>query len=351
MSDTSQTKTAEGMKELHDFYREIGAHSIAPLWERLHDLIKKMPSSSAKPAKWDYDNVVRPHLMKAATLISAKEAERRVLILENPGLPGVASITNSLYAGIQLIMPGEIAPAHRHSQSALRFVIEGRGAYTTVEGERTVMNPGDFILTPSWKWHDHGNDTAEPVTWLDGLDIPVVNFFDTSFAETARTDRQVVAKPVNDSTTRFGNNMLPVDWRASDEHSPVINYPYAKSRETLTGMVRSSEPDPCHAYKIRFINPANGQSPMPTLAAFMQMLPAGFGSAPYRATDGTVYSVVEGEGESEIGGEHIQWKPRDVFVAPSWAWQAHRAKTEAVLFSFSDRAAQSALGLWREDRG
>jgi gentisate 1,2-dioxygenase len=339
------------MNDLQQFYQEIGAHNIAPLWERLHALITKMPSSLAKPTKWDYDNIVRPHLMRAAQLISAKEAERRVLILENPGMPGAASITHSLYAGIQLIMPGEVAPAHRHTQSALRFVIEGSGAYTTVEGERTLMQPGDFVLTPSWKWHDHGNDTDAPMMWLDGLDIPVVSFFDTSFAESSLSDQQVLAKPIDDSRTRFGNNMLPVDWHSPDTHSPLINYPYAKSREALLAMAHGGAPDIHHGYKMRFINPANGCSPMPTLGAFMQMLPTGFSTTPYRSTDGTVFSVVEGEGESEVGGERIQWKPRDLFVVPSWSWQTHRAMSEAVLFSFSDRPAQRALGLWREQRG
>jgi gentisate 1,2-dioxygenase len=247
-------------------------------------------------------------------------------------------------------MPGEVAPAHRHSQSALRFVIEGSGAYTTVEGERTLMQPGDFVLTPSWKWHDHGNDTDAPMMWLDGLDIPVVSFFDTSFAESSQADRQVVAKPIDDSRPRFGNNMVPIDWNLSESHSPLINYPYTKSREALDAMAQGGTPDVCHGYKMRFINPANGGSPMPTLGAFMQMFPAGFSTTPYRSTDGTVFSVVEGEGESEVGGECIRWKPRDLFVVPSWTQHTHRARSEAVLFSFSDRPAQQALGLWREQR-
>jgi gentisate 1,2-dioxygenase len=187
--------------------------------------------------------------------------------------------------------------------------------------------------------------------WLDGLDIPLVSFFDTSFAESSRSDRQVVAKPIDDSRTRFGSNMLPVDWHSPDSHSPLINYPYAKSREALVATAQGGAPDACHGYKMRFINPANGCSPMPTLGAFMQMHPAGFSTTPYRSTDGTVFSVVEGEGESEVGGECIQWKPRDLFVVPSWTWHTHRARSEAVLFSFSDRPAQRALGLWREERG
>ena len=138
------------------------------------------------PAIWKYEDV-RADVMASGALISAEEAVRRVLILENPGLPGQASITQSLYAGLQLILPGEIAPSHRHTQSALRFIVEGRGAYTAVNGERTTMRPGDFIITPSWTWHDHGNadsaDGGEPVVWLDGLDIPLLRFLDAGFAE------------------------------------------------------------------------------------------------------------------------------------------------------------------------
>lgn len=344
----------EGMTERTaqraEFYREIGTHGMAPLWESLHALIPRTPATPAKFAKWDYDRIVRPYLMQAASLISAEEAERRVLILENPGLVGKASVTHSLYAGIQIIMPGETAPVHRHTQSALRFIIEGNGAYTIVEGEKTQMKPGDFVLTPSWKWHEHGNDSEEPMVWLDGLDIPLVGFFDVGFSETRSADSQVPVKPLNDSAARFGNNMLPVDWDSTDTHSPIINYPYERSRDSLARMQIANAPDAHHAYKMRFINPANGGPPMPTIGAFMQLLPAGFTGAPYRSTDGTVFSVVEGEGESLIGEDVVQWKPRDVFVIPSWCTYAHRARTEAVLFSFSDRPAQRALGLWREER-
>ena len=112
-----------------------------------------------------------------------EEAERRVLILENPGLRGTSQITSTLYAGLQLIMPGEVAPAHRHTQSALRFIIEGSGAYTTVDDKKVLMEPGDFVITPAWRWHQHGNDGAEPMVWLDGLDIPMVAHFNSTFRE------------------------------------------------------------------------------------------------------------------------------------------------------------------------
>src|SRR5437667_12280799 len=135
-------------------------------------------------------------LIEAGSLITAKEAERRVLILQNPALRehSPPRITHSLFAGLQLILPGEIAPSHRHTQSALRFIIEGEGAYTAVDGERTTMRPGDFVITPSWSWHDHGNETKEPMVWLDGLDIPIVRLLDASFAEPGEDDIQTVTR-------------------------------------------------------------------------------------------------------------------------------------------------------------
>ncbi len=332
------------------FYDRLAPHNLAPLWESLHSLVSRTPASAAVPAHWDYDGVVRPYIMESGALITAKEAERRVLILENPGMPGQASITPSLYAGLQLILPGEVAPAHRHTQSALRFIVEGRGAYTAVDGERALMQPGDFVITPSWSWHDHGNETATPMVWLDGLDIPILKLFSASFAEPANADSQSVTRPPGDSPARYGQNMLPVDWRPSGPASPVFSYPYARSREALATMARNGAPDACHGYKLRYVNPATGGHAMPTIGAFLQLLPAGFATAPYRATDGTIFSVVEGEGETLVGDITIRWKPRDVFVIPSWHRHTHRAGSEAVLFSFSDRPVQEALALWREER-
>ena len=332
------------------FYDRLAPHNLAPLWESLHSLVSRTPASAAVPAHWDYDGVVRPYIMESGALITAKEAERRVLILENPGMPGQASITPSLYAGLQLILPGEVAPAHRHTQSALRFIVEGRGAYTAVDGERALMQPGDFVITPSWSWHDHGNETATPMVWLDGLDIPILKLFSASFAEPANADSQSVTRPPGDSPARYGQNMLPVDWRPSGPASPVFSYPYARSREALATMARNGAPDACHGYKLRYVNPATGGHAMPTIGAFLQLLPAGFATAPYRATDGTIFSVVEGEGETLVGDTTIRWKPRDVFVIPSWHRHTHRAGSDSVLFSFSDRPVQEALALWREER-
>lgn len=332
------------------FYNEIAADNLSPLWQRLRHLVPKAPTTAAVPFRWAYDGVVRDHIMRAGQIVTTEHAERRVLILENPGLPGQAAITSSLYAGLQLILPGETAPQHRHSQSALRFVIEGSGAHTTVDGERVIMSPGDLVLTPSWRWHGHGNDSNMPVVWLDGLDIPMVAFFATGFAESERQASQDKLVPSGDNAVRFGNNLLPVDWYPSDSSSPILRYPYERSRETLDYLARTGDPDPCHGHKLRFINPASGGAPMPTIAAFIQRLPEGFSSQPYRSTDGTIFSVVEGEGESMIETTRLSWKARDIFVVPPWHRVSHHCSKQAALFSFSDRPAQVALGLWREER-
>src|SRR5512133_22062 len=158
------------------YYEAISHRNLTPLWEVLGALVPKSPTTPVLPALWRYAEI-REQVLEAGRLITAAEAERRVLILENPALRGQSSITQSLYAGLQLILPGEVAPSHRHTQSALRFIVEGSGAYTAVDGERTTMHPGDFIITPSWTWHDHGHEGDGPVVWLDGLDIRVVQLF------------------------------------------------------------------------------------------------------------------------------------------------------------------------------
>jgi len=269
-------------------------------------------------------------------------------VLENPGVRGQSKITQSLYSGLQMIMPGEVAPCHRHVSSALRFVVEGNGAYTAVEGERTTMHPGDFILTPSWTYHDHGNPGKEPVVWLDGLDVPIVNIFDTSFAERHPDETQPHTIPEGDSLARFGTNLLPVDFVPSRPSSPIFNYPYSRSREALEQLHRDGAVHACHGVKMRYVNPVTGGSPMPTIGAYLQLLPRGFKGETYRATDAAVFSVVEGKGRTRIGGETFEWGPRDIFVAPSWAPISIQADQESVIFSFSDRPAQKALGLWRE---
>ena len=343
--------SAAAQSARRDFYQRIKSLHLTPLWEELHSLVPREPSSPAVPALWRYEQI-RPYLIESAELITAEEAVRRVLVLENPGMPGRSSITQSLYAGLQLIMPGEVAPSHRHVQSALRFIVDGKGAYTTVGGERTTMFPGDFIITPSWDWHDHGNEglqgVSEPVVWLDGLDIPLVRFFDAGFAENDEKKLQKVGRSEGNSYARFGYNMAPVRHGHASTTSPIFSYPYARSREALTKLQRDEAPDDWQGWKLRYLNPLSGGAPMPTMQTYLQLLPKGFVGKPHRATDGTVYSVVEGRGTATIAGQRFEFLPRDTFVVPSWAPLQLQASEDAVLFSFSDRPVQQAIGIHRE---
>jgi gentisate 1,2-dioxygenase len=331
------------------FYQRIDRFNLTPLWEVLGALVPPAPRPKVAPVHWRYAEI-REHVMEAGRLITAAEAERRVLILENPALRGNSSVTQSLYAGLQLILPGEVAPAHRHSQSALRLVLDGEGAYTAVDGERTTMRRGDFIITPAWTWHDHGNLGDEPVVWLDGLDIPTVRFFDAGFAEHAKEQSQQTVRPEGDALARYGNNMVPVDFQQNAwEPTKVFVYPFAKTRASLAGIARGSA-DPHFGYKLRYVNPATGASPMPTIGAFAQLLKRGSETRPYRCTDGTVYVCLEGEGSALVGDQHYGFVENDVFVVPPWETLQLRAGPETILFSFSDRPVQQALGLWREQK-
>ncbi|HET6829529.1 MAG TPA: gentisate 1,2-dioxygenase [Ramlibacter sp.] len=335
-------------------YRDMEPLNLTPLWEVLHALVPQQPATPCVPALWRYGDV-RPFLTRAGEAITAEEAVRRVLILENPQLRGQSAITQSLYAGLQLILPGEVAPSHRHTQSALRFIVEGSGAYTAVDGERTTMRPGDFIITPSWTWHDHGNEAAEPVVWLDGLDIPIVRFFDAGFAQNDTRKTQAVARPEGSSFARFGHNMAPVQHVAPyGATSPIFSYPYERSREALEQLERSAPIDAWDGVKLRYVNPLTGGWPMPTIAAFLQKLPAGFDGRGWRQTDGAVYSVVEGSGEVEIASGERSWRfafePRDHFVVPSWHTARLCSPAGCVLFSFSDRPVHQALGIHNEER-
>jgi gentisate 1,2-dioxygenase len=334
---------------LTKFSREIAGLDAMALWDRAESAMR--PGTDCVPRLWRYAEL-RPKLLESAILISKEKAERRVLVLENPRLRGTTFITTTLYAGLQIILPGEIAKSHRHTPSALRFLVEGEGGYTLVGGERADMHPGDFVVTPAWSWHAHGNDGAGPVVWMDGLDTPFSRFFGATFRENHSGTDNAPARADGDSLAAYGVNLLPVDYKPENPSaSPLLRYPYERTRSALDRLSRQDALHPAHGMKMRYANPINGMHPFPTMAVFMQLLPAGFKGADYRSTDGTVFSVVEGSGTVEIGGESLGFGPRDIFVVPSWTPYRLDAKDDAVLFSFSDRAAQEALGFWREQTG
>ena len=347
VSKPSESVAGKITPERAAYYEKIGKKNMAPLWEVLKGLVPPEPKTPCVPALWRF-NEARDMVLEAGKLITAKEAERRVLVLENPALKGQSRITHTLYAGLQLIMPGEIAPAHRHTASAIRFILDGDGAYTAVEGEKTIMRRGDFVITANWCAHDHGNNSDKPMIWLDVLDAPTVNFFDAAFSEHLDRETQANTREDGYSLARYGSGVLPDGAKANGKQSPILNYPYARIRPILERLKSSDEIDPHHGARLRYTNPLTGGWAIPTMGAQIALLPKGFKGKDYRATDGSIFVCVEGEGTTRVEGETLSWTPGDVFVVPAWKRYTHTAKSETVLFSISDRPAQEALGIWRE---
>jgi len=330
------------------YYERIAKHDMRPLWKVMDSIVTKEPVSRCAPVVWHFDDV-KSLVMESGSLISAEEAKRRVLILENPALRGESRATNTLFAGIQMILPGEHAPAHRHVSAAIRFVLDGEGAYTAVEGEKAFMSPGDFVITANWAPHDHGNPSNKPMLWLDVLDVPAVNFFETSFAENFDEPVQETSRQDGDSLSFYGSGVLP-DGTPAMNRTPIINYTYTRTRPIVARMMAAGDIDRRHGARVHYANPVSGGPVLPTMGAGLAMLPKGFKGEPYRSTDGAIFVCVEGGGSTDVDGKLLQWGPNDVFVIPPWKRYSHNAAKESVLFSISDRPAQQALGIWREGK-
>ncbi len=304
------------------FSADISKLDLSPLWERKARLV---PGSDCLPAIWRYADL-RPLLAQSAELITKKQAERRVLVMENPALRGTSFITNSLYAGLQIILPGEVAPSHRHTPAALRFVVEGSGAYLAVAGERIAIEPGDFVITPPWAWHDHGNLGQGPVVWLDGLDTPFAQLLGAHFRENHPDDKHPVV----------------------DAQNSLLVFRFEDTCAQLRAMAPSAA-DPVHGHRLRYASPATGSHAFLTMSACMQLLPAGFRGLAYRSTEGQVFNLASGACRVETGGRVHELQPHDTLVVPAWEPYRLEADEDSFLFSFSDRAAQEALGYWREE--
>jgi len=339
-----------GSVEAHDFYRELEKHHLVALWTVTKNLLPKEPKSRCVPHLWRWQTLL-PLVKRGAELTPLdRSAERRVLGFINPGLPDRYGATHTLWAGFQYVLPGEVAPAHRHSPGAIRFVIDGQGAFTTVDGDKCLMERGDLVLTPPWTWHDHGNESPQPILWLDGLDLPMVAEMEGQFYEPFASLTQPIVKPVGDSESRYGVGQLRPTWEKwTGPFSPLLNYKWGQTEEALRRLAAVGA-SPFDDVAMEYINPHTGGPVMPTLACRVQLLRPGVRTRAHRHTGSAVYLAFEGRGTTVTDGQRFDWGKGDLFVVPTWAWHEHQSREgEAILFSVHDTPVMQALGLYREE--
>jgi gentisate 1,2-dioxygenase len=337
--------------EANTFLEGLSQFNVGPLWKVLGQVLTPEPRTRAVPHVWRWKEL-RPHLLRSGEVVTAAEAERRVLMLLNPGLEGQVATTKTLYGGLQLILPGEVARTHRHTPNALRFIIEGEGAYTVVDGDKMTMAPGDFVLTPNWTWHDHGSTGNEPVVWLDGLDLPLASLLENIFTEPFPQEAQAVTKPLNSSVAGYGKGGLLPSWQRPTDggNSALLKYTWTDAYDMLMSLGKDDE-SPFDGTILEYVNPVTGGPSLPTMDSFLQRLRPGQKTQPHRHSASAVYLAVEGYGQTMINGTAYEWAPGDVFALPLWASHCHEnlsASEDAILFSFTDAPVMKALHWYRE---
>ena len=344
-------------EELDQFSKELEQFSVGALWSNQDQSAmgrrpKIEPKPQAVPHVWHWKDL-RPRALRAAELVGTQQAERRVLQLKNPAIAGRNVTTNSLFAGIQIVMPGEVARAHRHTMAALRFIIESEGGYTNVNGEPIPMRPGDLVLTPNWAWHDHANDSDKAMIWLDGRDSPLVRMLEAAFYEEFPDETQPLSEARGLSQTKYGAGALRPAWEAYPERSsPLMHYPWAETRQAVQRLADNAQGSPYDGLIMEYTNPLDGGPVMPTIACFIQMLRPGERTQAHRHTSSAIYHVVEGRGCSLVGEQSLDWEEKDVFCVPGWTNHQHvnLSSTEpAFLFSFADIPVMRSLDLLREE--
>ncbi len=338
------------LEELPSAYRDrLSAQNAQPLWPSMRSVLPYgIPDRQTRPHLWRYSEL-RPLLLQAGELTPIEKAERRVLMLSNPGLAPNPFATATIFFGLQLILPGESAPTHRHSPSAVRLIIEGEGGFTTVEGQRCPMEKGDVILTPSGLWHEHEHNGSGPMVWLDALDLPLIGRIEASYC-TEGTAQSAANRP-DASQTRFRRSgLMPYEalGRAPQDY-PLMRYPWTEVRDALQAIATDAGPN--EAVQLAYVNPETGRECMPILGFSAIMLRPGEELAPPRRSASCGYLAVEGRGEAEIDGTRLAWEENDVFVGPTHASIRLRnasTKTPAFLIQVDDAPMQRKLGFYEE---
>jgi gentisate 1,2-dioxygenase len=336
MVDSSERKSIG--EQLEELYADMTDFNVQPLWTQTADLIPRTPKPHAVPWLWRWKQM-RAIAERSGELVTVERGgDRRAIGLANPGLDGKPYATPTLRGAIQYLGAHESAPAHRHSPSAVRFVLEGEGVWTTVNGDACDMHPGDLVLTPSWTWHDHNNPTDNAMLWFDGLDLPTVIALDAVFFDPADAEVQAVDGPHHRSTRVYGGRgLLPVDdVEATPGQSPLWIYPWANTDAALAGLLEERGGPMA---SMRFVDPTTGRSALATNGCEMHRLVPGARTQPVRRAGSAIYVVYRGSGSSIIDGKRFDWVQIE-----------NEANEAADLFAVTDRPVLESLGLYREER-
>ncbi len=333
------------------FYNELEAKSMGALWRR--GQVGERPSEPTapyQPAHWRWSDIGE-FVKRAGDLVQpGPSAQRRVITLNNPGVPS-NNATHMLSGNVQMVLPGEVAPSHRHTNAAIRFIMQGEGAVTIVDGEPVEMRPGDLVLTPGWCYHGHVSQASEPVLWMDSLDGPlVVGMLKLARYQQYPDELEPATKPEGDSYGRYGYGHFRPLWQTSTSPvSPQLLYPWTQTEQALNRLAQI-DASPYDDVAFEYTNPTNGGHVLPTIGCNIQMLRPGVHTRAHRHSNCSVYHVFRGEGYTVVDGVQITWKKGDFFALPPWCWHEHANTSSegAVLFSTTDLPVLESLNLLEE---
>jgi len=338
---------SKDIEALNDLLRQ---RWISGLWNLDHAERPADPKTRVKPHLWKWHDVYDSLLQAREKItISSGSVERRVIRCVNPGLADSEMTTHTLLLSFQLIQPGEVAPGHRHTMAAIRFILQGKGAYTNVDGQKMVMEDGDLILTPQWSWHEHAHEGKEPMVWIDGLDVPFIQSLQVISFEPYRQGRLPVNEGIDPQV--YCGMTRPVS-DGSEAHMPLLHYRWRDTYPSLQRLAGAGG-NPYEGVALEYVNPITGGPTLPTMSCRIQMLRPGERTKSHRHTSTSIYHAFRGSGTTIINGESFNWEKGDSFVVPLWHWHEHvnrSASEEAILFSMHDEPILKPLGLYREEK-
>lgn len=337
--------------ELDRMYDEMAAAHLMPLWTQRASLMPAQPSPPAIAHIWRW-SAAKGLAVTAGDLVPVgRGGERRAIAFANPGLDGEPFATPTLWAALQYLGPGETAPDHRHSQNAFRFVLEGEGVWTVVDHDPVAMRRGDLLLTPGFAWHGHHNAGAAPMTWLDGLDIPISSYLDATFFEFGADDVIDRSTPDCSRAERLWAHpgLVPVSAARAVSHSPLVAYRWEHTDAALSAQLELEREghvgvlEVGHA-AVRFTNPTTGGDALPTMRTEMHRLAARASTRPRRDVGSSVWQVFTGEGSVRLDRATHRIEAGDVIAVPSWTEFELGTDTGLDIFTFSDAPIIERLG-------